>query len=345
LFKSPPEDFETILSNLTHSITTKEQRLADIRERERNAAFSVTLYTLALWGAYVVMYVTGTLPRFLSGRRTATKDQIEAGLKILPLVCGPIFAVTTRRVVQWWFQRKGGAEEEALRKLRKEKRDKIEEFKKKNAYYETRSLLERYDVAPSTPQSALRQRPQGPNGIPSTQATPSNSRPQSVKPNHVIPNNSPNNPFGPGPQQARQPSPSIAQRQWFDKLADAVLGDEPASADPAQTRYALICGNCFSHNGLVKEEQWEIMQYVCPKCGAFNPSPQAKRAQMRLQTASLDSSVGTNSPPTQDSAGPSGSPSRPPQDIAHSKTPSREISPPRAVEQADTSMEKMDVDN
>lgn len=79
------------------------------------------------------------------------------------------------------------------------------------------------------------------------------------------------------------------KKQWYDKLADALLGDDELSAKGTPNRYALICQKCFLHNGLVKEEQWEDarksrtpflvikcschdVEYVCPKCGHFNPS-------------------------------------------------------------------------
>lgn len=46
------------------------------------------------------------------------------------------------------------------------------------------------------------------------------------------------------------------KRQWFDRLADVVLGEDPG-ATQAHSRYALICQNCFAHNGLVRESEWE----------------------------------------------------------------------------------------
>lgn len=46
------------------------------------------------------------------------------------------------------------------------------------------------------------------------------------------------------------------RKQWYDKLADAILGDDDAPTASA-SRYALICGKCFAHNGLVKESMWE----------------------------------------------------------------------------------------
>lgn len=53
-----------------------------------------------------------------------------------------------------------------------------------------------------------------------------------------------------------RPGPS-PRKQWYDKLADALLGeDDPNIASPS-SRYALICEKCFVHNGLVKESMWE----------------------------------------------------------------------------------------
>jgi endoplasmic reticulum junction formation protein lunapark len=85
------------------------------------------------------------------------------------------------------------------------------------------------------------------------------------------------------------------RKQWYDKLADALLGDDDSV--PPTSRYALICQKCFAHNGLVKESLWQDTRqytisipfvciaplqihllpprnlgYVCPKCGHFNPS-------------------------------------------------------------------------
>jgi len=65
------------------------------------------------------------------------------------------------------------------------------------------------------------------------------------------------------------PSYQVAppRKQWYDKLADAILGDDdPTFASPS-ARYALICEKCFNHNGLVKESMWEearkcLLKYI-----------------------------------------------------------------------------------
>ena len=47
------------------------------------------------------------------------------------------------------------------------------------------------------------------------------------------------------------------RKQWYDKVADALLGDDESPTSAAASRYALICEKCFNHNGLVKESMWE----------------------------------------------------------------------------------------
>lgn len=59
------------------------------------------------------------------------------------------------------------------------------------------------------------------------------------------------------------------QKTWMDKLADAILGSDPATMGPEQ-KYALICARCHAHNGLALKEEFNEVQYVCPHCGHFN---------------------------------------------------------------------------
>lgn len=54
------------------------------------------------------------------------------------------------------------------------------------------------------------------------------------------------------------------RKQWYDKLADAILGDDD-STSAAASRYALICQKCFAHNGLVKESLWEDAREFTPR--------------------------------------------------------------------------------
>jgi len=59
----------------------------------------------------------------------------------------------------------------------------------------------------------------------------------------------------PAPKQNLQP-PDPPQKQWYDKLADALLGSDEALV-PGVNKYALICEKCFTHNGLAEPEKWQ----------------------------------------------------------------------------------------
>lgn len=121
-------------------------------------------------------------------------------------------------------------------------------------------------------------------------------------------------------------SPLLAQpqrRQWYDRLADSILGDDDPNIASPSSRYALICEKCFTHNGLVKESMWEdarklfnnlfslikldrltfffgllFKEYVCPKCNHFNASKRSKRSrQQQITSPNASATSSPSSPP------------------------------------------------
>ncbi|KAF9254545.1 hypothetical protein L218DRAFT_1082281 [Marasmius fiardii PR-910] len=277
--KKKDEDYESILSKLAMDIQKRQVKLSEIRLRERRATLVVTLYTLAGWVAYVALWYTSILPGRNSG------GTAERAVRGVPVVLGPIVILFIRRIVQIWYTRIGDAEEKTLRQLLKEQREKVEEIKKKTNYYSTRDLLQRYDE--SSPSTPLRQRIPPKQAQAGTPETPQRPR-LSVPPSGRF-----QTPVSSGLQAQLSPvftPPGPPRKQWFDKLADAVLGDE----DPA--RFALICEKCFSHNGLVKESVWEDTQYVCPNCKHFNPSRRSKKQASPPSAPSASSPVSRTAP-------------------------------------------------
>jgi len=266
--KANDEDYETVLSTLALDIQKRQVKLSEIRLRERRSTLLVTLYTLAGWVAYVSMWYLSVLPN-ISGYERSRK--FEKAVKASPVIIGPVVILFVRRIVQIWYKRKGDAEEKTLQALLKQQRTKVEEIKKKTNYYSTRDLIQKYDESMSSP--TLHHRPIPVSTQPSTpqrQTLPPNTNGTPQTPNqrnsniHISPSQAPL-PIGP------------VRKQWYDKLADAVLGDDDQIPNPASSQYALICEKCFAHNGLVKESMWEDAQYICPKCKHFNPSARTKK--------------------------------------------------------------------
>ena len=51
----------------------------------------------------------------------------------------------------------------------------------------------------------------------------------------------------------------------MDRFMDALIGD-----DSRNQKYALICAQCFNHNGLAAPEAFASIKYRCPNCGFMN---------------------------------------------------------------------------
>ena len=67
-----------------------------------------------------------------------------------------------------------------------------------------------------------------------------------------------------GPPVSQQILP--AQRSSVDKFVEFVIGDGP------NNRYALICSQCHSHNGMALPEDYEYMTFRCAYCYTVNPA-------------------------------------------------------------------------
>jgi len=314
-------------------------RLNEIRLRERRTTLAATFYTFAGWGLYVSLWYTQLLPRL---GFTPSMEQLAKGT---PVILGPIFALLTRRLVQLWYTRKADAEERSLREMSKTYHSKMEEVKKATNYYQVRDMVAKYDGSPGTgsPTSLpIQPRPQTQQpsiAIPRT--------PQRL-PNQRIPINSPDplqTPARNGLQYNLSPAPSQPlpppRKQWYDKLADAILGDDDSAA-AAASRFALICQKCFAHNGLVEASRWEDTQYVCPKCGHFNPSARTQR--QAAQSPSRPQPT-PQSPPTTISPVANERTPRKPSNLRHSMSPTADPNAsPEPANESNNSM-SMEVDS
>ncbi|KAH8089314.1 hypothetical protein HD553DRAFT_305717 [Filobasidium floriforme] len=64
----------------------------------------------------------------------------------------------------------------------------------------------------------------------------------------------------------------VPQKRWYDHLADKLMGEDPSTS--LQNKYALVCGRCFRHNGLVGDKiEWENTKWYCRHCNFFNAAP------------------------------------------------------------------------
>jgi len=91
----------------------------------------------------------------------------------------------------------------------------------------------------------------------------------------------------PGPPLPRPVLPR--ERGYLDKFVEFLVGDGPAN------RFALICRQCQSHNGMALREEFEYVAYRCCYCYYWNPARKQRPVAPRLPdqtslTSATDSS-------------------------------------------------------
>jgi len=99
-------------------------------------------------------------------------------------------------------------------------------------------------------------------------------------------------PGGPGGGRPGPPLPRPIlprERGYLDKFVEFLVGDGPAN------RYALICRQCESHNGMALREEFEYIAFRCCYCYYWNPARKQRPVAPRLTPAAERPIPATNS--------------------------------------------------
>ncbi|KAI7901191.1 uncharacterized protein BX663DRAFT_115258 [Cokeromyces recurvatus] len=271
--KQESKDFEETLSKLHTDIQKVEERLTQLKLKQRKASFLWIIYSLIIW-VICVLYLFYCIVQTES---ISIRDVLYPALLVLLLPFG-IYHV--RKLLVWWYEQRQTKEEAKLAKLRKRQKDEVEDIKKKTNFYKTQSLLEQYDeeVKRKKKENELQQQRK-----PATM--PMRPNRQLMTPQPHLQSQPINRPMMQQQQQQQQPifPPQVrSEPKWYDKLVDALVGD----AGP-ETKYALICNHCFHHNGLVFKEEFDTIQYICPNCKQFNPPRKSKQVDIKKENETL----------------------------------------------------------
>jgi len=101
----------------------------------------------------------------------------------------------------------------------------------------------------------------------------------------------------PGPPLPRPVLPR--ERGYLDKFVEYLVGDGPAN------RFALICRQCQSHNGMALREEFEYVAYRCCYCYYWNPARKQRPVAPRLPDAATLPQSGASSDSSDDDSEPS----------------------------------------
>lgn len=231
---------------------------------------------------------------------------------ITPLLLVPFIIWGVKRLLTWYYRRKISRNESKLSILRTEKKKLLDQVMDTETYKVAKTILEKfapdqlrkspgpYDVTPYKPV------PVGGSGTPSTVRARAVVGPRSA----ILPARTPapmaraigapqttSTPMLGGANRngqqgaltmMRQPGISTPlplprevlprDRSVLDKMVEYLVGDGPSN------RYALICKNCQSHNGMALREEFEYVAFRCCYCFTFNPArklrPQAPKLEI-----------------------------------------------------------------
>lgn len=254
-----PDAIETLLKHLAEQTSDLEARQHTLMARRDSVSLMITMHGCAAYLLYLVLLYLSVLPSDIPH------------WAILSL--WPVLVFSTRSASLKFFGHRLRSTRSALDNVRKRQTAEIEKLKKQTRYDETRALIERLESPkPQQPQAQGKKMPR--KSMPASLSTPQfqqQSTPPSASFRQQQARGTPGSgspavpPLPPQYQQQHQqqfqaPSQSgkpSGQRNWVDRVAEALLGDQEGTSGnqgAQRGQYALICSQCFNHNGLVLKE-------------------------------------------------------------------------------------------
>ncbi|KAK2503362.1 hypothetical protein MC885_005483 [Smutsia gigantea] len=246
----------------------------------------------------------------------------------LPFFAFPLIIWTIRTVLIFFFSKRTERNNEALDDLNSQKKKILEEVMEKETYKTAKLILERFDpdskkakefeppsagaAVTARPGQEIRQRTaaqrnlspppasssQGPTPqVPVSPGPPKDTSAPGGPPERTVTPAPTSNVLSrrlgspatsvpgmglhpPGPPLARPILPR--ERGALDRIVEYLVGDGP------QNRYALICQQCFSHNGMALKEEFEYIAFRCAYCFFLNPARKTRPQAPRLPEFSFE---------------------------------------------------------
>lgn len=292
-----PDAFDKELTTLTQGISKTRNQVTALTAKRKstrnNLLFALSVAYIA-WVAYryrvslsnlgPLSGSKGHISIFLAGQNT--HDLIN--IAVVPL----IIAIAVYLVDTLFFLLIS-SKNKHLKSLLKRHRAKIDDLKRVSNFNTTNELLMKYGKSESRPEATApsvgnQQKQQAPG--PKLNAQSQQPQPNSAidKPYKKLPPtiNRPTKKV----VQPQPPSPIVPQgsitKTLQDRLLDYIIGSE--HNESVETRYALICANCYTHNGLAPPGCTDpmLVTYICRRCGFINgtmdrtPSPDAAASEL-----------------------------------------------------------------
>ncbi|XP_048265191.1 endoplasmic reticulum junction formation protein lunapark-A-like [Bombus terrestris] len=312
-----------ILEDLDAKIKEIERYGYSTEQRHKKIVGTLILYS-------VILYIITAFIFYFYFFPASLYDQI---FYIIPLLIFPILILLTKKMVTWYYKCKISKNQDRLSSMQSEKKKILDEVTETETYKKAKEILLKFApdqlrMTPLSPQTTFKassstetpKRSSTPQHIISP-ASPSTelrrrviiNQNQPLNVHSGIPANTGLVPVGIAPTQnplntsfqggirpvntpirdyrTPLPRPVLArQRTYLDRLIDYLVGDGPSN------RYALVCRNCESHNGMALKEEFEYFGFRCCYCNFWNRARKQKPSAPKLtyNVAHSSSSLNTS---------------------------------------------------
>nr|CAD7453000.1 unnamed protein product [Timema tahoe] len=234
-------------------IKSFEENQLSTEQRQRKVVGQLIVFSVGLYVIFAFVF-------YFCFFAAELRDQI---IYLIPLLVFPILVLCLRRLLKWYYHRKLLHNHDKLSDMRNQKKKLLEEVMEKETYKVAKQILEKF----------------APDQLRKTQVIPASPqvRPPLPRPQLALPPGSVSEvelrrrSLG---QLPHQPGMSTS----FNTNSPphlAIIGQSNGqgySRDGPSNRYALICKQCESHNGMALKEEFEYFSFRCCYCYFWNPA-------------------------------------------------------------------------
>ena len=280
-----PDTFEKELTQLTKQISNTQLQIYSLKGKSKRWVFSLSKIFLTTY-ALILVYIYQKVPRSpIARNKIVNFIESQSNGQLMVLVGFPVVGYLIVYLINSIFRLSVGRREKRLQTLKKKHSLKIEELKKITNFNTTNELLNKYGnqderkkSKDETDNKATAKKQVGASRqINSPNAQQQQQQQQIIK-----------------RLQSLQENPPMQKPRTFqDRVLDFIVGSDNNEA--IENRYALICKQCLTHNGLAPPGSTNPFKvsYICPNCGFLNGETEIEETTTPIETEELDSNKAT----------------------------------------------------
>lgn len=274
-----PDTFEKELTQLTKQISDTQQHIYSLKGKSKRWVFSLSKIFLTTY-ALILVYIYQKVPRSpIARNKIVNFIKSQSNDQLMVLVGFPVVGYLIVYLINSIFRLSVGRREKYLQSLKKKHSLKIEELKKITNFNTTNDLLNKYgnqdEKKKSKDETGNKSATKKQLGASRQIDTPNAQQQQQQQ--QIIKR-----------LQNLQENPPVQKPRTFqDRVLDFIVGSDNNEA--TENRYALICKQCLTHNGLAPPGSTNPFKvsYICPNCGFLNGETETEGITTPIETEEL----------------------------------------------------------